>query len=450
MELPSFIENKVQEWRDMDPKFRNLIIAVVVVGTGFIAYRSVTQQPAQPSSAAALPAAPAGSVAAPAGAAGQAAPAAFTQNVNNVLPSSPRNQGLEDLTTEIKALGKRIDDIQRDRATGGVPGSNITVLNRGDGAVPGASTATAAAGPSATAASSTSKDLPDAVSFDQPGTRSAKTGDAAPSSAAPAPSEIAPVAPMKPSRPVLQADPVTKDAADEEPTRPDLVLPMYTGLEAVMLSGVNARPSGSAGGAAGTAMSAVNVGAPFVSRVKGLAIMPNSWKAADLANCFVGGSATAVLSAERAYAIADHISCISKEGEVYEAAISAYALDVDGTLGLAGKVVNKQGAMLMQAALTGMAAGLGSALAPSAVPSYNTNVGSGQQQGWTVPSPGFLAGTAVGQGINHAATQLSQFYLNFAKETFPVVEVTAGTRVTWILKQAIVLKKRNFKKDSDQ
>jgi conjugal transfer pilus assembly protein TraB len=156
------------------------------------------------------------------------------------------------------------------------------------------------------------------------------------------------------------------------------------------------------------------------------------------------------LSAERAYAIADHISCISKEGEVYEAAISAYALDVDGTLGLAGKVVNKQGAMLMQAALTGMAAGLGSALAPSAVPSYNTNVGSGQQQGWTVPSPGFLAGTAVGQGINHAATQLSQFYLNFAKETFPVVEVTAGTRVTWILKQAIVLKKRNFKKDSDQ
>ncbi len=447
MELPSFIENKVQEWRDMDPKFRKLLIAVAVIGSGFIAYKSAMRQPPQPSTAAALPATPATASAAPSATAAQGAPAGFTQSVN-VLPSSPRNQGLEDLSTEIKALNKRLDDMQRGSANGGVAGSNITLINRGDGA--GASAPAASSGPTASAAGTTSKDLPDAVSFDQSGTRASNAAVGGQSNADQAPANVAPPPPSKPARPVLQADSVGKDATDDEPARPDLVLPMYTGLEAVMLSGVNARPSGAAGGAAGTAMSAVNVGAPFVSRVKGLAIMPNSWKAADLANCFVGGSATAVLSAERAYAIADHISCISKEGEVYEAPINAYALDVDGTLGLAGKVVNKQGAMLMQAALTGMAAGLGSALAPSAVPSYNTNVGSGQQQGWTVPSPGFLAGTAVGQGINHAATQLSQFYLNFAKETFPVVEVTAGTRVTWILKQAIVLKKRNFKKDVDQ
>ena len=84
------------------------------------------------------------------------------------------------------------------------------------------------------------------------------------------------------------------------------------------------------------------------------------------------------------------------------------------------------------------------------MPSYNTNVGSGSEQSFTYPSPSYLAGTAVGQGINHAATELSQFYLNFAKETFPVVEVTAGTRVTWILKEDIVLKKRTPKKDTDQ
>ena len=72
------------------------------------------------------------------------------------------------------------------------------------------------------------------------------------------------------------------------------------------------------------------------------------------------------------------------------------------------------------------------------------------QQSFTVPNPGYLAGTAVGQGINHAATELSQFYLHFAKETFPVVEVTAGTRVTWILKESLVLKKRTAKKDVDQ
>ncbi|MBU9576766.1 hypothetical protein, partial [Burkholderia multivorans] len=35
----------------------------------------------------------------------------------------------------------------------------------------------------------------------------------------------------------------------------------------------------------------------------------------------------------------------------------------------------------------------------------------------------------------------------FPKETFPVIEVTAGTRVTWILKQALTLKRKTPPKD---
>lgn len=256
-----------------------------------------------------------------------------------------------------------------------------------------------------------------------------------------------PSAPPAAVRPTLVIDkpaPTTASAAD---SRPDPTFPIYSGIEAVMLSGVNARPSGSNGGPAGSVTRAIDVGAPFVSRVKGATIMPNSWKSSDLENCFIGGSATAVLSAERAYAISDKISCVFKNGEIYEGDIQAYGLDVDGNLGLAGKVVNKQGSMLMQAALTGMAAGLGSALAPTAVSSYNSNVGSGTTGAYTYPSPSFLLGTSVGTGVNKAATELSQFYLNFAKETFPVIEVTAGTRVTWILKQALTLKRKTPNKD---
>jgi conjugal transfer pilus assembly protein TraB len=220
------------------------------------------------------------------------------------------------------------------------------------------------------------------------------------------------------------------------------VIPVNSALEAVLLSGFNARPSGSTTGAAGTVVSANKVGAPFVTRIKGQAIMPNGWKLSDLGDCFLGGSAIAVLSTERANAIADTMSCIAKDGEVWEAPIEAYGLDVDGTLGIAGTVVSKQGSLLMQAALTGMASGLGSALSPTSIPAYNSNASNGSTSGVQYPNAAGLASTAVGQGVNHAAAQLSKFYLDYAKEVFPVVEVTSGTRVTWILTRSVELKRR--------
>lgn len=445
-----WLETKKQEWHDMDPKFRYLLIGVTVIGTAFIAYQRIAHQPAATTTASALPAQTMPAATAAAVPAAASAPG-FSGVAGNVLPTSPRNQGLEDLVTQIDGLKDEVAQLKR--ANGDTPKGTGPVFGNGPYHAPSAAAASAPAA-DAQSANPLGKDLPAAVSFDQPGAgvktasmsgpATAAGSDANSASAAAVPSDI-------PSRPTMIADPEPAPSSASADARPNLVLPMYTGIEAVMLSGINARPSGSnGGGASGSVTSALDVGAPFVSRVKGLAIMPNSWKADDLQNCFIGGSATAVLSAERAYGIADHISCIFKNGDVYEAPVKAYALDVDGTLGLAGKVVNKQGAMLMQAALTGMAAGLGSALAPTAVSSYNTNAGAGSTQSYTYPSPSYLAGTAVGQGVNHAATELSQFYLNFAKETFPVVEVTAGTRVTWILKEDIVLKKRLTNKDAAQ
>ena len=141
------------------------------------------------------------------------------------------------------------------------------------------------------------------------------------------------------------------------------------------------------------------------------------------------------------YAISNTISCIATDGEIYEAPIKAFGLDVDGIQGIAGKVVSKQGAILMQAALTGIASGLGSALSPSALPSSNINTLSGSQQGIQTVNPSLVAQTAVGTGINQASAQLSRFYLEFARETFPVIEVTAGTRITWVLKESIEFKR---------
>ncbi|UVA77164.1 TraB/VirB10 family protein [Pandoraea commovens] len=440
METPSFISQKKQEWQDMPPMFRALIAAVLIGGSGYILYKKMTAPAPAPSTASALPTQ--GAASSPVSA--QAAPA--PQSFAGVLPTTSRNQGLEDLSAEIRALGRRMDAMAQGAPGGNSAGTqmgNITVVTPAGGA----SAASAAPGSDATAPSGPGKDLPAAVNFDRTDPNTARA--AAPNQGAGFP-EANP-APAEPSRPMMVADAVKQEPNEDEGSkRPDLVLPKYTGIEAVMLTGINAMPSGSNGGAAGDVKKMEEVGAPFVSRVKGLAIMPNSWKSSDLQNCFIGGGAVAVISAERAYATSQAISCIFSDGEVFEGKVNAYAVDIDGTLGLAGRVVNKQGTMLMQSALSGMAAGLGSALAPQAVPSYNTNTANGQQQSYTLPNPAYLAGTAVGQGINHAASQLSQFYLNFAKETFPVVEVTAGTRVTWILREPVVLKKRTANKDAQK
>ena len=449
---------KYKDWQDMDAIFRWIMIGIVVVFAPLIAW-SHYRKPPEKSIVASLTGAstgtgtratPAQGTPSDSTSTGAAAPNGW--GGQRILPDSPRNQGLETVMARLDAMDARDQKMAAEVA--GLQGRAdrpVQFNGQPEARLPQASAGAANATSGTSGANPLGKDLPEAVSFDQPGNKAsakAPVGGIATSDV-----DAPPLAAPIPARPMMISDPVnTSDQDGADDGHSDMVLPIYSGLEAVMLSGVNARPSGanngSSGGAAGGVTAALDVGAPFVSRVKGMAIMPNSWKASELENCFIGGSATAVLSAERAYAIADHISCIFKNGDVYEAGMKAYALDVDGTLGLAGKVVNKQGAMLMQAALTGVAAGLGSALAPTAVPSYNTNVGNGSQQGFTVPSPSYLAGTAVGQGVNHAATELSQFYLNFAKETFPVVEVTAGTRVTWILEQDITLKKRHHSKEA--
>ncbi|MDF0506636.1 TraB/VirB10 family protein [Burkholderia cenocepacia] len=444
-----WLDDRVQEWRDMEPKFRYLLITVAVTGTSFILYQHFTRQPKVDAPVAAIPGQqlPAPVPVAPQGQ--PATTAAGFAGAVGILPTSSRNQGLEDMAAKVAALTEMVGDLKKtvdNGKTGGAPvGANLTT-SWTPASTPAAASASAADTQAATALG---KDLPDAVSFDQPGNHATKVtnGNAAPvgdSNGFVPPLPSAPPAPVRPTLVIDKPVPATTGAVD---SRPDPTFPIYSGIEAVMLSGVNARPSGSNGGPAGSVTRAIDVGAPFVSRVKGATIMPNSWKSSDLENCFIGGSATAVLSAERAYAISDKISCVFKNGEIYEGDIQAYGLDVDGNLGLAGKVVNKQGSMLMQAALTGMAAGLGSALAPTAVSSYNSNVGSGTTGAYTYPSPSFLLGTSVGTGVNKAATELSQFYLNFAKETFPVIEVTAGTRVTWILKQALTLKRKTPNKD---
>lgn len=337
----------------------------------------------------------------------------------SALPSSNRNMGLEDLSLKYEEAMRRLQILENNQPK---PGS----IN-----APAVSFPPDLKAPNPSPlelASVNSVPAPPPVTFDprNPVLSSTTPLIAQPKKVQPAPS--------------MQVWASEKTPPHEPVPLPKLVIPVNSGFEAVMLTGVYARPSGSIGGALGAVQSANTIGAPFVTRVKGSAILPNSWRVADIADCYLGGSAVANLSAERATVIANKLSCVTPAGEVYEANIKAYGVDIDGIQGLAGKVVSKQGAVLGQSFLVGIASGLGSALSPTAIPGYNSGATGGTTQ-YQQPNPAIIAQTAVGQGLQTAAAQLSKFYLDFARELFPVVEVVSGTRVTWILLESAELTK---------
>ena len=419
------LSNIRHEWLEMDGKFKAVIISLVIGGFAFIVFMSQKNAQADKIDQEKKLAQRAAQEA-------QTAQGAAAFNFST-LPSTNRNQGLEDLKTEIQQLKEAIQRGTTPEGSGpNRQQSGDTTPLKGDGSL--------------AAPIDLNKSLPPPISFDQPGTQQPskrnRVGMDVPS-ASPAFGGMQEPVKETPAPPQFKVWPAEKITAQPNKNKEPkgLVIPVNSALESVMLSGINAKPSGSISGAAGSVNSANDVGAPFVTRLKGDALLPNGWKLSDLGDCFLGGSGIAILSAERVYVISNIISCIAADGEVYEAPVKAYGLDADGTQGIAGKVVSKQGAILMQAAITGIASGLGSALSPSALTSSNTSAQSGSQQGIQNVNPSLVAQTSLGTGINQAAAALSRFYLEFARETFPVIEVVASTRITWILKETIEFKR---------
>ncbi len=406
------IDEFKQKWAEMDPKWRTILICTLILGPVFIFFQhqknAIANEAAEKRRIEKLDADARKSPGDP---------------VNfSVLPTSPRNQGLEDLATQVEQLRQELQAAKAAIPT--IAASTSTQVT------PTQSVDLSA--PIDTRAGAGGFNL---AALDDPPATSASRNRISEAREQQTP-------PMPPPPPSMRTWNSEKASEKTSEALPDLVIPVNSGLEGVLLTGVNARPSGATSGAVGSSTSANNVGAPFVTKLKGDAVLPNGWKLADLGDCFLGGSAIAVLSAERAYAISDTLSCIAPNGDVFEGPVKAFGVDVDGIQGLSGKVVSKQGAILAQAFLTGIAAGLGTALAPTAIPGFNNIAGGGSTQ-YQTPDPSMVARTAVGQGVSNAASQLSRFYLEFARETFPVIEIPATTRITWILRESLVLKKKS-------
>lgn len=151
------------------------------------------------------------------------------------------------------------------------------------------------------------------------------------------------------------------------------------------------------------------------------------------------GQATGSLSSGRAYIRLSKLSCVSKNGVAISKTITATAVGEDGKVGLAGKVVTKQGALLARVLVAGFLQGVGQAFQQSSENlSFSGLTGSTTQQPIT-PSGRELLSVGLGGGISQATQKLAQFYMNMANKMFPVIQINAGRKIDVMFLKGVYL-----------
>jgi conjugal transfer pilus assembly protein TraB len=203
---------------------------------------------------------------------------------------------------------------------------------------------------------------------------------------------------------------------------PDLFLPAGSILSGTLVTGLDAP----------TSNQSKQDPFPALLRLKHEAILPNRYRM-DIRECFLIASGYGDLSAERAYMRAERISCVKKDGAIIETAMDAYSVGEDGKAGVRGRLVSKNGQIIANALLSGFVSGITQAFAPQKVQAYRTNVTPGEPQTFQYPSPEMLAGQAMMGGVKGAAEQIADYYLEMAKNIFPIIEIDAGRKVDFIM-----------------
>lgn len=204
----------------------------------------------------------------------------------------------------------------------------------------------------------------------------------------------------------------TAAAADKTKTiirRVDSFVTAGSFAKVVLLSGFDAPTGGQA----------ANMALPVVMRVKSFFNLPNYYRT-NLKECFITANAYGDLPSERAYIRTSKMSCVMRNGNVLEVDVKGHVSGEDGSFGMRGKVVSKQGALLAKTFFSGLFAGVGNSIA-----AQNTIVSTSALGTTQTIDPSKTAQTGLATGASTALNKLAEFYLNQANSIFPIIEISA-------------------------
>jgi conjugal transfer pilus assembly protein TraB len=172
---------------------------------------------------------------------------------------------------------------------------------------------------------------------------------------------------------------------------------------------------------------------PVLLRVMDHAVLPNGFRG-KIKDCFVVAAGYGDLSSERAMIRTESMSCIAKNGNAIDVPLKGWVLGEDGKAGLRGKLISKQGQVLANALLAGVASGIGSALQQNATTYSVSPLGSTSTvQGADAAKAG------LGLGVGRALDRLSNYYISLAEKMFPVIEIDSSRVVEIVLQKGVSL-----------
>ena len=221
--------------------------------------------------------------------------------------------------------------------------------------------------------------------------------------------------------------PKRKNVGDSE----TIVLPAGSIISGTLITGMDASSSSSA----------KREPFPALLRIKAEAILPNRFRM-DITDCFIVSSGYGDLASERAYMRAEAISCVKDDGSVLESRIDAYAVGEDGKAGVRGRLVSKEGQLIAKSLMAGFLSGISNAMKPARVPTLSLNPQSNYQV--ERPDLGVLGQESALGGISSATAEIAKYYLEMARNMFPIVEVDAGRKIDFVVSSGARLRNNNM------
>jgi len=173
-------------------------------------------------------------------------------------------------------------------------------------------------------------------------------------------------------------------------------------------------------------------------------VAPNDFKV-DLKGCFMIAKAEGDLSTERVQMQATKLSCVSRNGKMFEREVNGFvADDTDGSFAMQGKVQSKQGRVATMAFMSSVVEGVGKAVQATQT-SQSTNAFGGTQSSVTGDQEKYL----IAGGAANAVSMVAQWYLKQAQNLAPTVSVNSGRDVWIVMKDKVALPPEYFSKKGD-
>lgn len=172
-------------------------------------------------------------------------------------------------------------------------------------------------------------------------------------------------------------------------------------------------------------------------------IVPNRNRL-DLSGCFMIAKSQGDLSTERVQMQATKLSCVSKEGRMFERDVNGFiADDKDNSFAVIGSVNSKQDRVAAMAFLSSIVEGVGKAVQQSQTTQQTTPLGGSQ----SVVTGNSMEYMAAG-GAANAASMVTQWYLKQAQNLLPTINVGSGQDVWIVMQDTVKLPNDYFKKNA--